>query len=130
MKTKRDLLDYVQLFTSTAATIAVPVLLAYFGNQFIASQNERTNAITESQNKHANALKYVELAVGILRADPKEQDAGLRLWAIEVLASQSVVPLTEKNKKALSEKQIRTDDWGGKDEYWSNSCSRSKSCEK
>ena len=118
MKQKRDFLDYVQLASTSVATLAIPIVLLLVGNGFIASQNER-----------GNAVKYIEIAIGILRSDPKEQDNGLRVWAIQILDLHSkefaVLPLKTKENLLSTTLNINGNDWGNG--VWTDSCSTNNS---
>jgi hypothetical protein len=80
----------MQSAAALIASIFVPVAVAFVGNGY-------ANAMKDSENK----LKYVELAIGILRAEPTRETLPLRGWAVEVLSSQSMVPISEEVKKQL-----------------------------
>jgi hypothetical protein len=51
-------------------------------------------------------VHLVEIAIGILRADPKEDVAPARAWAIEVIEKNSGVSFKEDDRKALLHKPI------------------------
>jgi hypothetical protein len=64
------------------ALIAVPLVIGFFGHSINSTLKQREIEV-----------KYVEIAVSILREKPSEQTAGLRDWAVEVLRSYSPIPL-------------------------------------
>jgi hypothetical protein len=51
-------------------------------------------------------VHLVELAIGILRADPKEGVAPARAWAIEVIEKNSGIPFDNDDRAALLSKPI------------------------
>ena len=66
-------------------------------------------------------VHLVEIAIGILRADPKEDVAPARQWAIDVIERDSGVRFTPEDRAALLHKAVGYDpvEWavtGGRDE--------------
>jgi hypothetical protein len=58
-------------------------------------------------------VHLVEIAIGILRADPKEDVAPARGWAIKVIDKYSDVPFSPEDSAALLHKPIKADPiWG------------------
>ena len=53
-------------------------------------------------------VHLVEIAIGILRADPKEDVAPARAWAIEVIEKNSGVKFEAPDRNALLHKPIAT----------------------
>jgi hypothetical protein len=51
-------------------------------------------------------VHLVEIAIGILRADPKEDVAPARGWAIETIENNSGVKFSDEDRKALLHKPI------------------------
>jgi hypothetical protein len=51
-------------------------------------------------------VHLVELAISILRADPKEGVAPARAWAIEVIEKNSGIPFDKDDRAALLNKPI------------------------
>ena len=86
----KDVWDKMQASAVLIASVFVPLAVAFVGSSY-------ANAMKEAENK----LRYVELAIGVLRAEPSRETLALRGWAVEVLSSQSVVPLSEEVKKQL-----------------------------
>ena len=91
----KEFLDYAQPISVILSTVAVPLLVAYFGNS-ISTANKR------SENK----VKYVELAVSVLRSDPTPESRALREWAVGLLDNQAPVKLSESAQKQLLEHAI------------------------
>ena len=92
----RDWLDWVQLITTIVASIAIPVVLLIVGNGF-----------TSTQNNNANQLKYVEIALGILKTEPVAGDEGLRAYAVSLLEVNSPVKILTEAKEKLLTKQLK-----------------------
>jgi hypothetical protein len=52
-------------------------------------------------------VKYVEIALGILREDPaKDCNGGLRRWAVDIIDKCAVVELNEDARKCLKAKRL------------------------
>ena len=60
-----------------------------------------TNLVTYVSKGEELQVRLVELAISILREEPKQPLLPLREWAIGVIDKNSDVPLTEDAKKAL-----------------------------
>lgn len=86
----KDPWDKMQALAALFASLLVPLAVAFVGNTY-------ATAMKDAENK----LRYVELAIGILRADPSKENQALRGWAVEVLSSQSVVPISEDVRNQL-----------------------------
>jgi hypothetical protein len=54
-------------------------------------------------------VHLVEIAIGILRADPKEDVAPARRWALDVIEKNSGVPFSAQDREALLHKPLA--DW-------------------
>jgi len=85
-----DGLEKVKAFSSVVAAIVIPVVLAFVGQGYSTAIKER-----ELQGR------FVELAVEILRGDPKEQAEGLRSWATDIINRYSGVPMQRDARNAL-----------------------------
>jgi hypothetical protein len=84
-----------QAVSVIAASVAVPVIVAFAGNAF-----------TQSQKNQELGVRYVELAVGILRAEPSKGNKALRSWAITVVDHFSPVHLPDEAKSELELDQL------------------------
>ena len=59
-------------------------------------------------------VHLVEIAIGILRADPKEDVTPARGWALDVIEKNSGVPFTQEDRQALLHKPLAA----GKAVFW------------
>ena len=91
----KEFLEFAQPISIILSTVAVPLLVAYYGN-----------AISSANKEAENRVKYVELATAILRSEPKPDSQPLRDWAVELLDSQAPVKLSAAAKKQLLERAI------------------------
>ena len=60
---------------------------------------------TSLQNRELD-LRYVQLAVGILQAEPTEDSQHLRNWATDIINVYSEIDLNEDAKNELRQKQL------------------------
>src|SRR5437867_10411895 len=81
--------------SSAIATLVLPVVIAVMGQRYTSALKERE---IES--------KYVELATGILREQPTDQNKALREWATQVIDQYSGVKLSQAAKTALIARQL------------------------
>jgi hypothetical protein len=58
-------------------------------------------------------VHLVEIAISILRADPKEDVTPARGWALDVIEKNSGVPFSQEDRNALLHKPL-----AGKEAYW------------
>lgn len=95
---KKDLWDIVKVLGVVASTVAVPVVIAVAAHIVNTSFKERDVR-----------LRTVELAIGILKEDPKnssDETKALRRWAMDVIDAYSGVPLPEGARAALQKAPI------------------------
>lgn len=98
---QKDPWDKLQVIAIVLASLFVPLAVAFVGHTY-------TSAMKESENR----LKYVELAVSILRAEPAPENAALRDWAVEVINNQSVVPLSAQAQAQLKQHRVELGQFG------------------
>jgi hypothetical protein len=84
-KGPKDIWDKMHASATLIASVFVPLAVAFVGSSY-------TNAMKEAENK----LRYVELAIGVLRAEPSRETDALRGWAVEVLSSQFLSPYSPR----------------------------------
>jgi len=78
------MLEKITKLSPLIASIIVPIVLAFIGNQYTAAlQKQEVNG------------KFVALAVDILKTKPTDQNKNIRLWATTVLDKYSGVPISE-----------------------------------
>jgi hypothetical protein len=76
------------------------------GLRYTAILKERDVAATASMKERDIALRYVELAVGILSAEPKPKTDAIRRWAISIMERQSPVPLSDDVEDQLLKEKL------------------------
>jgi hypothetical protein len=91
----QEIAETIKPWAVILASVAVPLVVAYFGNSMAAANKE-------SENK----VKYVELAVSLLKTDPKPEARALREWAVELLNAHAPVKLSEAAKAQLLERAL------------------------
>jgi hypothetical protein len=81
------------------STLLLPLVLVYLGHQFTTADTERSVQV-----------KFVELALQILKEPPSDEKKDLRLWAIRIVDRYAGVPLSHEaaydllNRIPLSER--------------------------
>jgi hypothetical protein len=96
--------------TSTIVVVLVAVLsaVATFGASYLAFASK------DQELK----VHLVEIAISILRADPKKEDvAPARGWALDVIAKNSGVPFSEQDREALLHKPLSLLKTGGLNDW-------------
>lgn len=84
-----------QTVSTIIASVLIPIVIAFIGH--IVNQSIKNNELS---------LSYIELAVGILKDEPKPGTENLRAWAIDVVNNYSSVKLTTDAKKELRERPL------------------------
>jgi hypothetical protein len=103
---KKDLWDKLPAVAAVIASILVPLTVAFVGNA-------HSSAMKASENR----VKYVELAVSILRVEPNADNTPLRGWAADVLNNESPIPLSPEALKSLKETKLKYWDDGDWSKY-------------
>ena len=75
----------MRVVSTMLASILIPLVIALVSQSFAA---------TLKQNEIG--VRYIEMAVGILRAPPEPATNHVRTWAIDVINYHSEVPLSEE----------------------------------
>lgn len=90
----KDLWDKIQIL---GGTIAIPIVVLILGQIF-----------SESIRQGESRAKFVELAVEILKTDPKTTATtpGLRDWAIDLINKYSEVPLPQRLSDSLLKNSV------------------------
>jgi hypothetical protein len=91
--------EKLKIGSTIIASIAIPLVIAFVGNSYSNDQKERELS-----------LRYVELSIGILRAEPAKQTQQLRAWAIEVINKYSQVPLPKDLMRDLEKQTLTLED--------------------
>jgi hypothetical protein len=87
--------ERIRILASVASTVLIPVVIAVV-----------TNGYTSAIKQNELGVRYVEIALSILRAPPSEQTSSLRKWAIEVVNTNSQVPLPAEALKELETQDV------------------------
>lgn len=80
---QKDAWDKVAAASALIASLLVPIAAIVVGNNYAQS-------LKDSENN----IKYLEIAISVLRSEPKDEAEELRNWAVDVLAKHSPVPLS------------------------------------
>lgn len=95
MTKRTDSLKWFTAITVILSSVAVPIVIAKIGGEYNLN-------IKDSENR----VRYVELAIALLRAPPTPESSALRGWAIELLNNQAPVHLSDKAKEQLQSKPL------------------------
>ena len=90
--------EKLKVLSTLIATLAIPVVLAFVANSFSKDQKEKEIG-----------MRYVELAVQILRSEPNSETKALRTWAISIIDHYSQVPLPAEAKNELEFQQLKAE---------------------
>lgn len=91
--------EKVKAASTLVSTVVIPLVVVLIANNY-----------TQKQKESELAVRYIELAVGILRAAPDDQTRPLRKWAVAVIDHNSIVPLPDDVKKSLESTQLSYED--------------------
>jgi hypothetical protein len=86
----RDRIHIIEVLAKILASIAIPIVLAISGYIIDSTIKEKELG-----------LKYVEVAVGILKSKPNSETNALREWAISIIQRHSSIPLSTEAIKEL-----------------------------
>ena len=89
-ESKQSPWDRFQAVAAPVATVLAALLVASVGGYYTATTKESENRI-----------KSVEIAVAVLRSEPRPENVALRGWAVEVMTQQSTVPLSSQAQAEL-----------------------------
>jgi hypothetical protein len=95
--------------TSPLVVVIVAVVSALIGAGATLGVAYFTFASKDQELK----VHLVEIAIGILRADPKEDVTPARGWALDIIEKNSGVPFSREDREALLHKPL-----AGKEAYW------------
>ncbi len=93
IENKKDFWDKLKIYSF----VAIPIIIAFLGHSANISLKEKDVGV-----------RMVEMAVGILKEDPKDnpETPALRKWATSIIEKYSKVKLTKSAKKELEEKPL------------------------
>ncbi|RLB72341.1 MAG: hypothetical protein DRH06_11545 [Deltaproteobacteria bacterium] len=81
----KDCWDKSLIFFQIAGILVIPAVIAYFGWK-----------VDSTLQKNDIKIKYIEIAVEILKDPPKEETKALRLWAVDVLSEYPTIKFTSE----------------------------------
>jgi hypothetical protein len=88
--------EKIKVLSVVIATVTVPVVVAVVGNSYSREQKEKEIGV-----------RYVELALEILRTAPGADNKALRTWAISVVDHYSALPLPKEAQTELQFEQLK-----------------------
>lgn len=88
--------EKIKVLSVVIASLTVPVVVAVVGNSYSKEQKDKEIGV-----------RYVELAVEILRAAPSTDNKALRTWAISIVDHYSVLPLPKEAQAELQFEQLK-----------------------
>jgi len=88
--------EKLRVVSGVVAAVLVPIAIALAGQFFSTALRER-----ETQ------LKYVELAVGVLREKPSPETTEIRSWAIDLVNKFAPVPLSGGARNELKQRELK-----------------------
>lgn len=87
--------EKLKVLSTVAATVLIPLVIAIVSQSYTAAI--KSNEI---------GVKYVELALSILRAPPDPQTENLRAWAVSVIDHHSEVPISGPAQGELQKQDL------------------------
>lgn len=94
------LLEKIKIISTIISLLAIPIIIAVIGNEYTRAQKE----------KEIN-IRFIELAVDILKSESKYESENLKKWAIQIINKYSKLPISIEIENDL--KSITT--WPTKD---------------
>jgi hypothetical protein len=96
MKNDLNSWEKSRILGNLIATILIPVVIVLVANWYTSAMKERELSI-----------KYVELAIGILREEPKKDSEDIRIWAVDIVNTYSKVKISKSLKEKLLLESIK-----------------------
>ena len=95
-------METIEIFNKIAssfAAILIPILVVWLGNKLSSTFKEKEIR-----------LKYIEMAIDVLKEKPEDKDLDIRQWAIDVISeySEIEIPKTAQNR-LLKEQSLPSD---------------------
>ena len=92
---QRDGWDKFRIVSTSIALILVPIIIGIYGHQINSTLKQRD---IES--------KYIEIAVTVLREQPRKDTSALREWAINIIRSYSEIPMDHLAVQELKKRPL------------------------
>lgn len=94
-------METLNIIIKIVSTILIPVMVVWFGNRV-------SRAIKEKEIR----VKYIEIAIDILKEKPDEKEQEIRQWAINVINEFSELKLPETVQQTLvKDKPLTRERW-------------------
>lgn len=90
MKEKKDNWEKLSSLSAIIASIFIPIAVVLIGNMY-------TSALKESETR----VRYVELAVEILKEKPSGKKDNLRKWAVDLINNYSEIEIDAQTREEL-----------------------------
>ncbi|MFD2432071.1 hypothetical protein ACFSO9_00090 [Mesonia maritima] len=90
MNNKKDFWEKLKSISVMIASIFVPLAVILIGNWY-------SSALKESEIQ----VRYVELAVDILKENPSDNKSNMRGWAVDLINSYSEIKIDEQTRNEL-----------------------------
>ncbi len=87
--------EKLRVISTFIATILIPLVIAFVSQSY-----------TKTLKDNEIGVKYVELAVGILREPPEKTPKHLRQWAVEIVNNHSTVPMSVQAIRELETEDL------------------------
>ena len=84
-----------EVIIAVGATIIIPLVI-----------HLSTLKYNEAAKERETGVRYVELAISILRGNPNDQRPELRSWAVDIVNHYAIIKLPENAKKELIQKKL------------------------
>lgn len=89
-----ETIDLYSKVISSIATILIPILVVWMGNRL-------SRAFKEKEIR----LKYIEMAIDVLKEKPESKDLDIRQWAIDIITEYSEIELPKTAQTRLLKEQ-------------------------
>jgi len=90
MNDKKDSWEKLNLISTIIASVFIPLAVVLIGNWY-------STAVKESQIQ----VRYVELAVDILKENPSENKSNMRGWAVNLVNNYSEIRIDDETREEL-----------------------------
>lgn len=90
MKEKKDSWEKLSSLSTIIASIFIPIAVVIIGNMY-------SSALKESETQ----VRYVELAVEILKEKPSDKKHNLRKWAVDLINNYSEIEIDSQTREEL-----------------------------
>lgn len=92
-------IESISKIISSLGTIFIPIIIVWISNKLSNTFKERDIR-----------LKYIQVAIDILKEKPEDKDLDMRQWAIDVLSEYSEIELPKTAKNRLIHEQALPSD--------------------